>query len=322
MPPKLKYEDVKIYFDSLGCKLISTTYTTNKKPLEYLCKCGNPEVQTNRLDAIKRGIRCGSCRVNRMKNTNMERHGYEFVSQRPEMKDKACAGMLKYVNEKKYKIEEVKTLFNKFGCELLETSYIDNKTLMKFKCVCGKDGVISLNHFIGGERCNHIQCMESRKKATNMKKFGKTWYTQTEVYKENYITHSLATYGVAHPLQNSEVQAKNELSGLRFKNYKMPSGKIVRIQGYENRALDELLNSYSEEQIVSGRKNMPEIWWHDKENIKHRYFCDFFLPHINTIVEVKSTWTLKKAEDIGKIEGTKKAANAAGYDFKLMVYKE
>ena len=322
MPPKLKYEDVKIYFDSIGCKLISTTYTTNKKPLEYLCKCGNPEVQTNRLDAIKRGIRCGSCRVNRMKNTNMERHGYEFVSQRPEMKDKACAGILKYVNEKKYKIEEIRLKFSEAGCELLETSYVDNKANMKFRCFCGKEGVISYNHFSRGERCADLVCMDTRKKATNIKKFGKTSYSATEQYKTNHVKVCMKKYGVPHPLQNIEVQAKHELSGLKFKSYKLPSGNLVKIQGYENRALDELLKYYSEEQIVSGRKNMPELWWIDKENIKHRYFCDFFLPHIKTIVEVKSTWTLKKAEEAGKIEGTKKAAQDAGYEFKLMVYKE
>lgn len=58
MPPRLSYEDVKSYLDSIGCKLVSTTYESNKKPLKYLCSCGNPEIQTNILQAIQRGFLC------------------------------------------------------------------------------------------------------------------------------------------------------------------------------------------------------------------------------------------------------------------------
>jgi len=257
-----------------------------------------------------------------MKKTNIERHGYEFVSQRPEMKDKACAGMLKYIEDKKHTIEDARVTFAEAGCELLAKEYINNQTHMNFRCICGKEGVISYIHFIHGKRCNDPKCMEIRKKATNMKKFGKTSYSATEQYKIHHKKVCMEKYGVPHPLQNADVQAKNEKNGLKFKLFTMPSGNIIKLQGYENRALDELLKSYSEEQIVSGRKNMPELWWKDKDNVKHRYFCDFFLPHIKTIVEVKSTWTLKKAEEAGKIEGTKKAAQDAGYEFKLMVYKE
>lgn len=322
MPQKLTYESVKSYLDSIGCKLISTVYETNKKPLQYLCSCGNPEVQTNTLSSIKIGMRCSTCRLDRMKKTNMDRHGYEFVSQRPDMKAKACAGILKAVAEKKHTIEEIRREFADAECVLLEDSYKDNKAHLKFRCKCGKEGVISYNQFNRGKRCNDPVCMDTRKKATNLKKFGKTSYAATEQYKIHKTKVCMEKYGVAHPLQNADVQAKNELSGLRFKDYTLPSGKTVRVQGYEGKALDELLLTYSEEQIVSGRKQMPELWWSDKDTVEHRYFCDFFIPHINTIVEVKSTWTLKKAEELGKIAGTRKAAEDAGYVFKLMVYKE
>lgn len=46
----------------------------------------------------------------------------------------------------------------------------------------------------------------------------------------------------------------------------MPSGKIIDYQGYENFALDELLNveNINEDDIITNRKDVPEIWYTDK----------------------------------------------------------
>ena len=48
------------------------------------------------------------------------------------------------------------------------------------------------------------------------------------------------------------------------------------------------------------------------------FYCDIYIPKINTIYEVKSTWTYKK--DIEKINLTKQACIDAGYLFELYVY--
>lgn len=53
-----------------------------------------------------------------------------------------------------YKYEEVKGIFEKQGCTLLETEYINNRQLMKYKCVCGNDeAFIRLTDFLRGTRC-------------------------------------------------------------------------------------------------------------------------------------------------------------------------
>ena len=78
MPPRLAFDDVKRIFEAAKCILVSKEYKTNKKPLEYLCSCGNTEVQKTRLDSFNLGIRCKYCRDERLKATNMERYGYEY----------------------------------------------------------------------------------------------------------------------------------------------------------------------------------------------------------------------------------------------------
>jgi hypothetical protein len=53
------------------------------------------------------GKRCKSCRLDRMKKTNMERYNYEFASQRPDKKESALSGIRKYIQEKKLTFSEV-----------------------------------------------------------------------------------------------------------------------------------------------------------------------------------------------------------------------
>ena len=74
---------------------------------------------------------------------------------------------------------------------------------------------------------------------------------------------------------------------------------------------------YTYDDITVKRTDVPEIWY-EKNNKKHRYYCDMYISKINTIYEVKSTWTYKK--DIDKIPLKKQACIDSGYLFKLYVY--
>ena len=106
----------------------------------------------------------------------------------------------------------------------------------------------------------------------------------------------------------------------KFKDYKLPSGNIIKIQGYENLALDELIinNKINESDIITGVKNVPEIWYFDEKNIKHRHYVDIFILNENKCVEVKSTWTAQKKKD--NIFLKQQAAKELGYKYEIWVY--
>ena len=104
----------------------------------------------------------------------------------------------------------------------------------------------------------------------------------------------------------------------KFKEYIFPSGRIDKIQGYEHFALNELIinEKINESDIITGCKNVPEIWYHDEHNIKRRHFVDIFIPSQNRCIEVKSEWTFTKPNILIK----QKAAKNLGYNYEIWVY--
>lgn len=97
----------------------------------------------------------------------------------------------------------------------------------------------------------------------------------------------------------------------------MPSGEIRKVQGYEPFALDKLIKTNSETDILTNRKDVPRISYTIGDKI-HYYFPDIYIPSENRIIEVKSTWTYKCKED--NIQEKKKATEKAGYNYEIWVY--
>jgi 5-methylcytosine-specific restriction endonuclease McrA len=54
----------------------------------------------------------------------------------------------------KYTLEEVSDYFRDNGCELLETSYSNNRTKLRYKCICGDVSDITFSKFKSGQRCS------------------------------------------------------------------------------------------------------------------------------------------------------------------------
>jgi DNA repair protein RadC len=100
----------------------------------------------------------------------------------------------------------------------------------------------------------------------------------------------------------------------------MPSGKIIKIQGYEHHAINKLLNeNINENDIIIGSKNVPEIWYYDScKNKKRRHFVDIYLSGKNKCIEVKSTWTFNINKDI--VFSKQQAAKDLGYLYEIWVY--
>ena len=106
----------------------------------------------------------------------------------------------------------------------------------------------------------------------------------------------------------------------RYKDYTMPSGKIIKVQGYEDLALDILLKTYNEDDIVCGQpilKITGDIFYEDKNGNKHMYIPDIYVKSTDTIYEVKSQYTyeIHLDDNLRKQEACLKA----GHKFEFII---
>jgi ligand-binding SRPBCC domain-containing protein len=140
-----------------------------------------------------------------------------------------------------------------------------------------------------------------------------------EVDITSTVDISTIQYYLEWASQNEEIQKKQEKSCFTFKDYTLPSGKIIRVQGYEPLALDILLETITEEDLLTGYKNVPIIWYEINDN-KHRYFTDIFIPSHNKCIEVKSDFTFYK--DYEKNLLKQEATKLLGFECEIWIFND
>jgi hypothetical protein len=186
----------------------------------------------------------------------------------------------------------------------------------------------------------HSADIKEKRKNTFIEKYGVEHYSKTDEFRsfisnsqQEYSTekkHTIQTsrettcmkiYGVDNPAKDPGVHSKKMSTAYTSKQYKLPSGKAIIIQGWENKALDELLKEYSEDDICYDSLTIPCIKYIGTDNKEHTYYPDFYIPGDNLIIEVKSTYTYSGNQiwiDVNSIK--EKACKDAGYNFKFMIY--
>lgn len=159
---------------------------------------------------------------------------------------------------------------------------------------------------------------------TNIKRYGyKNSLCNSDIKKKAEKT-CLERYGVKNAMQNIDIIIKNKKSNYNLKEYTFPSGKKVSIQGYENRAIDLLLKSYNEKDIVIRDKKIEEfigeIWYIGEDKKSHRYYPDIFIISENKIIEVKSDWTFNLHKNMNLLK--KESCINSGIDFEFFIFNK
>jgi len=106
----------------------------------------------------------------------------------------------------------------------------------------------------------------------------------------------------------------------RSKEYIFPSGNIIKIQGYEHFAVNDLLlnETIYENDIITGSSNVPSIWYTDENGKKRRHYVDIYIPSKNLCIEVKSTWTFTLHNN--RILLKQSSGKALGYKYEIWIY--
>lgn len=260
------------------------------------------------------------------KKTCMEKYGVESVWQVKEVRDKVKATVLeKYGVDNVMKYEPIRKIVS----EKMKIS-IKNSPFRKVK------------YNDDNRPINRISNKEERKRRI-IKKYGQLNFKSSKIFKnmcingvknkygvehvsklqstlENKKINNLKKYGVASTSQVPEIANKITKNGFKLKEFIFPSGKIEKVQGYEPFALRDLLEKENicENDIITGCKNVPTIWYNDINQVKRRHFVDIFIPSQNKCIEIKSSFTVKKDNVFEK----QKTAKNLGYLYEIWVYNE
>jgi len=248
----------------------------------------------------------------KIKKTILEKYGVECISQVPEIRQKAKQTCIqKYGGENPMFNESVKqklkeTLINKYGVQHISQS---QEFKDKYKQTC-------LERY-GVEHASKSDQYKEKVKKSFIERFGVDNPNKTQEIKDKIKKTNLERYGVEYSSQNHEIMEKTQKNAKKYKEYTMPSGQIIKVQGYEPFALNELVKIYKEDDIKTGRKDIPRIKYEVDGKSKY-YFPDIYLPIENKIIEVKSTWTYKCKTD--NIKQKSDAVKQAGYNYEIWIY--
>lgn len=284
----------------------------------------------------------GSCRAHYNEQIMLETHGVTNYAKTIKFKDTMTL--------KRKEIEEKKkeTCLKKYGVDnpmknkeikqKLENTMIDrfgvktNLLCLSYESIEKSKNTRATNEFrnrlsIEAQIRHNSYSIEQKKILYNKGKetLATTFGSLENGYKEKYKRASktfIKRYGVSNPQQCAIIHEKTQQNRYKFKEFKMPSGNIVKVQGYENIALKHIFDNglYSEDQIELSRKEMPEIWYFDDNAIKRRYFPDIYVKSENKIIEVKSAYTM---HDNLLININKKDASIKkGYSFEFWIFSK
>jgi len=250
------------------------------------------------------------------KKTCLEKYGVEHATQSKQTQEKKkntclekygveCPLSLKETQEKKKK-----TCLDIYGVEYATQS---KQTKLKYKETCLK--------IYGVTNISKSQDIKNKKVVTCLINNGVTNPSKSKEIQDKKVITCNERYGTDNALQNPEILEKTLKSRYQFKTFIYPDGDSIRVQGYEPWALQELVDEgFRSDEIITDKKEVPEIWYNDENNTKRRYFVDIYIPKINKMIEVKSTWTIKSEKD--KIIEKAKECIKQGYDYQIWIYTD
>jgi hypothetical protein len=292
---------------------------TQNTPITELCKtqgCNSTFKKTFRQLVNVSGPYCQSCtkkKCNEKKLLTMqERYGVNNPSQKQEFQEKKIVTFRKnygcdnpsQADSIKQKIQDTTMRNHGVKCSLSSPEIREK----------GKQTCIDK---YGYENPSQSEEIKEKMKQTNIDVRGVSFPMQSLEVRDKSKQYYLDNHGVTHNMQVTEIADKCSKSLRTFKDYAFPSGRIDRIQGYEHFALDELLKEYDENDIITMKSDVPEIWYVDEEQ-KHRHYVDIFIKSKQLCIEVKSTWTAEKKND--NIFLKQNAGKELGYQYEIWIY--
>ncbi len=269
------------------------------------------------------------------KRTNLKKYGFENPMQSQEVKEKVKKTNLElFGTEWAFENENIKqkiknTNIQKYGVENVFSSDTFKETIklsnlknlgveypMQSEMVREKSKNTCMEIY-GMEFAMQSDEVKEKLKQTNLERFGVENPMHSDEIKQKMTDNAIEKYGVRHHMHLSHVVEKQLKSMYKRKPYVWQTGEVSFVQGNEPIVLRELEEKgYSYQEVKTSPSDMPVIMYLFEDET-HRYYPDIFIPKENTIIEVKSDYTLEKELDknVAKFSATKEL----GYNFRLEI---
>lgn len=164
---------------------------------------------------------------------------------------------------------------------------------------------------------------QDQNKERNIKKHGSANPFQWEHIKEKIKSTNLELYGVENPMQRPEVAERSQENAFLRKEIEV-NGVVFSVQGFEGVVIQHFVNiGIDPSSILTKMKDMPELWYEFKGK-RCRYFPDTYIPKMNLIMEVKSTYTVgyNNSETFKRVQLKAESTVDAGYNYLVWVMSE
>ena len=304
----VKYLTSGVYREFCSKKCMNSSDIIKQKRKETFVKNTGYENNFQNPKILEKAIKnsCTKENIAQRKQTYFEKTGYDHQLKNPEVIEQ-----IKNTNMEKYGVENVyqadwcikqikQTKLERYGNE-------NYNNIEKAKETCMEK--------YGVENVYQADWCIEKSKDTKFLKYGNPNYNNIEKSK---LTN-LERYDVTNPMHIGEV-ADRCSNGYKnsWHEYTLPSGKIIKLQGFEPKAFDLLLEEYTEDEILYKRSDMPKLIYYTlQDNKDHRYYPDFYIPKDNLLVEVKSTYTYEASLEVNLLK--EQCVINYGFKYRLII---
>lgn len=241
MPRKKTYEEVKALFESKGYILLDTEYIDAHTKLRYICKKHPDIIQSTRYNSLQQGKGCPYC-----------------------------------VGKAKHTFEEVKNYFESCGYALLEDTYINANTRMRYQCPHHptKELYIRYSDLKHGIRCPYCSKVGRKTYEEIKAEFKARNYILMSTKDEYVNTHSVLQYICPkHPSEINTIVCYNFYSGEGCPHCRISRGEN-KIKNWLDRHNIKFEQQYKFDDLK------------DKRKLSY----DFFLPQFNLLIEYQGAY--------------------------------
>ena len=311
--------DIPINHLSNGSKYIIDCicdYCSNKTKIPYRDYLSNIKNQNR--------YACKSCKFIKSKKTNVEKYGYESPLKNEHIKNKLIStNQLRYGGNSPMSSEKIR---EKSKVTLLESYGVESP----LKSDLIKERQVNTNMLVYGFNVpSKSEEVKNKMKSTNILKYGVDNPGKSIEVINKIKSTNILKYGMSSVLQSTFIKNLGMLKKYGVKNAQQDIDIFLKTQKnsfktgvYENISyqgtyeLDFLLTCEKIE-ILSMISKPIGIRYGGCDRI---YYPDFYLPHLNLIVEIKSSYyyNLYKEKNIAKMNKCK----MDGYDFIFIINKD